>query len=80
MQKYHVTLLQHTEVLWLSRGKILTRAFELRVEVLLFLKDNNEASFSEFPEDTKWLLKVAYLADVYQHLKHLEHQHTGPNR
>jgi hypothetical protein len=35
---------------------------------MLFFKDNNKASFSDFLEDTKWLLKLAYLAEVYQHL------------
>jgi hypothetical protein len=76
MQKDHVTLLQHTEVRWLWRGKVLTR--ELREELLLFFKDNNKASFSDFLEDKKWLLKLAYLADVYQHLNTLNTSMQGP--
>jgi hypothetical protein len=44
--------------------RVLTRVFELREELLLFFKDNNMASFSDFLEDTKWLLKLAYIADV----------------
>jgi hypothetical protein len=74
-----VTLLQHTEVRRLSRGKVLTRVFELQEELLLFFKDNNKASFSDFLEDTKWLLKLAYLADVYQHFNTLNTSMQGPN-
>jgi hypothetical protein len=77
MQKVHVNLLQHTEVRRLSRGKVLTRVFELQEELLLFFKDNNKASFSDFLEDTKWLLKL-YLADVYQHLNTLNTSMQGP--
>jgi hypothetical protein len=42
MQKYHVTLCQHTEITWPSRGKVLSRVFELREELQLFFKDNNK--------------------------------------
>jgi hypothetical protein len=59
VQKDHVTLFQHSEVKWLSRGKVLSRVFELRQELQLFFKDNNKESFSNFLEDTKRLLKLA---------------------
>jgi hypothetical protein len=65
MQKDHMTLFQHTEVRWLSRGKVLSRLFELREELQLFFKDDHKESFSNFLEGTKWPLNLAYLADTY---------------
>jgi hypothetical protein len=59
--------------------KVLTRVFELREELLLFFKDNNKASFSDFLEGTKWLLKLAYLVDVYQHLNTLNSSMRTPS-
>jgi hypothetical protein len=40
-------------------------------------KVNDKANFYVFPDHEKWLSKLAYLADIYQHLKHLEHEHAG---
>lgn len=61
------------------KREILTRVFELQEELLLFFKDHNKVSFSNFL-GYKMAMKRTYLVDIYQHLKHLEHQHVGPKR
>jgi hypothetical protein len=58
-----------------KRGSFI-RVFEVREELQLFFKIVIK-SFSTFLEDTKWLLTVANLADIYQDLN-TEHQHAGP--
>jgi hypothetical protein len=52
--------------------------FELREELQLFFKDSNKDSFSNLLGGTKWLLKLAYLADIYQHLNTLNTSMQGP--
>lgn len=63
MGSNHTQLLFHTDVRWLSRGKILNRLFELRHELQCFLNDRFE--LRNCLHDWKWLCKLAYLADIF---------------
>ncbi|XP_063302509.1 zinc finger BED domain-containing protein 5-like [Pelobates fuscus] len=69
MGSLHKSLLLHTEVRWLSRGKVLTRLVELREEVAMFLDGQNDYAKSLY--DEKFVLKLTYLADIFSKLNEL---------
>ena len=64
MDSENVTVLLHTEVRWLSRGKVLTRVFRLRREISVFLAEKNYEYVANFL-DHEWVFKLAYLASVF---------------
>lgn len=66
----HSTLIFHTEIRWLSRGKVLIRLMELRAEVSSFLMDHN-VTLAETMNDMTWLSQLSYLADIFNKMNEL---------
>ena len=67
MGSEHQVLLFHTEVRWLSRGKILTRLAELKDEIAIFLREY-QSNLAEKFEDEVFILSLSYMADIFSHL------------
>ena len=70
MDSDNVTLLLHTEVPWLSLGRILARVFKLRREISTFLAEKNHECATNFL-DHEWISKLAYLASIFDVLSML---------
>jgi len=70
MDAEHKFVLLHTEVRWLSREKSLNRVFELREPLQRFLLEKNSDLANEL-SDENWVLKLAYLSDIFNLLNEL---------
>lgn len=70
MDADHRRLLLHTEVRWLSKGKALSRMFELREQLQKFLCDRCSPLAEHFSNES-WLSKLAYLSDMFMSLNDL---------
>ena len=54
MEAEHSTLIRHTEIRWLSRGKVLSRFCKLREELLTFCLQEKLKEFVEYLSDDHW--------------------------
>lgn len=71
MESPHVALIFHTEVRWLSRGRVLSRVYELKEEMLTFFTLEEKLEFCELLADETWCGKLCYLADIFEHLNNV---------
>ncbi|XP_078509765.1 general transcription factor II-I repeat domain-containing protein 2-like [Lissotriton helveticus] len=65
----HADLLLHTEVRWLSKGRVLERFITLLPEIEQFVISRGQS----FPElyDLQWLTMLRFLCDIFSHLNSL---------
>ncbi|KAM4560543.1 zinc finger BED domain-containing protein 5-like [Odontesthes bonariensis] len=59
----HQTLLLHTEVRWLSRGRVLVRFMELKNQIREFLTVHNQKLSDEMTDE--FLIKTSYLTEIF---------------
>ena len=78
--KEHQYLLFHTQVQWLSRGKVLSRVAELVKEVAVFLREHGSVELATLFDDNRFQLKVFYLADIFSLLNELSYSLQGKNK
>ena len=79
MDAAHHTLLFHTNVRWLSRGNVAERVFELRDELKLFFEVQGKMEFFAWLNDEEWIMRLAYLVDIFEQLNKLNLQMQGRN-
>jgi hypothetical protein len=67
----------HCEVRWLSRGKVLKRFLELRVEIEIFMNEINRPV--AFHSDSLWIWKLSFLVYLTEHINFLNFKLQGEN-
>lgn len=77
MNAMHQDLVYFCEVRWLSRGAMLQRFYDLRNEIVTFLKQKNAGFGIDELSDPDWLTDLAFLTDFTSHMNKLNLQLQG---
>ena len=78
MEASYKRLLLYSEVRWLSRGRVLSKVFELKKKLGTFFlveKDQRATNFS----NSFWSAKLSYMACIFEHLNKLNISLQGKN-
>ncbi|XP_047249242.1 zinc finger BED domain-containing protein 5 [Girardinichthys multiradiatus] len=78
MDSEHKAVMFHNESRWLSHGKVLFTVFDLRDEIRIFLKEEGCGPAHKCPCN-KFLIKPAYLSDIFLKVNELNLQMQGTN-
>ncbi|XP_068103334.1 general transcription factor II-I repeat domain-containing protein 2A-like [Hyperolius riggenbachi] len=78
MESEHEDVIYHSEVCWLSRGRVLKHFFELRHEINIFMTGKSK----QLPElgDPSWLWDLAIICDLTEYLNELNVKLQGKNK
>ena len=78
MDGEHSVLLFHSNICWLSQGKLLEILASLCNEIDVFLEEQNHKLANRFSD--KWIVHLLFLSDCFSHLDQLNTTMNGRNK